>query len=63
MTAVHSREAGATAARHAALVYFAKPSTLDEFMGLGSIVRNLLQQNRPAAGRQNQMTQTARKKE
>ncbi|HLJ12905.1 MAG TPA: response regulator [Bryobacteraceae bacterium] len=38
--------AGATeekATRHAAMVYFQKPSTLDGFMQLGSIVRNVLQ--------------------
>jgi DNA-binding response OmpR family regulator len=38
--------AGATekkATGHAAMVYFQKPSTLDGFMQLGSIVRNVLQ--------------------
>ena len=38
--------AGATeekATRHAAIVYFQKPSELDGFMQLGSIVRNVLQ--------------------
>jgi DNA-binding response OmpR family regulator len=45
--------AGATeekATRHAAIVYFQKSSTLDGFMQLGSIVRNVLQkQTRGAA--------------
>jgi len=39
--------AGATeekATRHAAMVYFQKPSTLDGFMQLGSIVRDVLQE-------------------
>jgi hypothetical protein len=31
------------ATRHAAMVYFQQPSTLDGFMQLGSIVRNVLQ--------------------
>jgi DNA-binding response OmpR family regulator len=31
------------ATRHAATVYFKKPLTLDEFMQLGSIVRNVLE--------------------
>ena len=31
------------ATRHAAMVYFQKPLTLDGFMQLGSIVRNVLQ--------------------
>jgi CheY-like chemotaxis protein len=31
------------ATRNAAMVYFKKPSTLDEFMQLGSIVRNVLE--------------------
>ncbi len=38
------------ATRHAAMVYFQKPLTLDGFMQLGSIVRNVLQkQTRGAA--------------
>jgi DNA-binding response OmpR family regulator len=45
--------AGATdekTTRHAAMVYFQKPSTLDGFMQLGSIVRNVLKkQTRGAA--------------
>jgi CheY-like chemotaxis protein len=31
------------ATRHPATIYFKKPSTLDEFMQLGSIVRNVLE--------------------
>jgi CheY-like chemotaxis protein len=33
------------ATRHPAMIYFKKPSTLDEFMQLGSIVRNVLEKN------------------
>ena len=43
MTALDSPMAEAAANRHAALVYFPKPSTFSEFMELGSIVRTLLQ--------------------
>jgi len=36
------------AAKHAALVFFQKPSTVDEYLRLGSIVQNLLRK-RPGA--------------
>ena len=45
MTALTSPMTEAAANRHAALVYFHKPSTFNEFMELGSIVRTLLQSN------------------
>jgi hypothetical protein len=36
------------AAKHAALVFFQKPSTVDEYLRLGSMVQNLLRK-RPGA--------------
>lgn len=39
----------AAAAKHAALQFFQKPSTLDEFLRLGSIVQNLLRKTIGAA--------------
>ena len=44
MTALES-SMGAIAARSPTMVYFPKPSTLDEFMGLGPIVEALLEQD------------------
>lgn len=38
------------ATRNAAIMYFKKPSTLDEFMKLGSIVRRVLEQGSPEDG-------------
>ena len=50
MTTLESSMGAATAARIPTMVYFPKPSTLDEFMELGSIVVALLEQNhRPGA--------------
>jgi DNA-binding response OmpR family regulator len=43
MSCVIAGAAEEKATRHAAIVYFEKPSTLDGFMQLGSIVRNVLQ--------------------
>ena len=45
MTALESRMGVATAARIPTMVYFPKPSTLDGFMELGSIVVALLEQD------------------
>jgi hypothetical protein len=39
-----------TAQRHAALHYFAKPSRLEDFMMLGSIVRDILTGTKGAPG-------------
>src|SRR5580704_16161152 len=45
MTAPETRMGAATAARIPTMVYFPKPSTLDGFMELGSIVVALLEQD------------------
>jgi CheY-like chemotaxis protein len=50
MTALDSRLVGDQAVGHAALVYFRKPSTLSEFMRLGSIVRQVLAGDKGRAG-------------
>jgi CheY-like chemotaxis protein len=46
ISAAHIEE---TAAKHAGLLFFQKPSTLDEYLRLGSIVRNLLPKRAGAA--------------
>ena len=43
MTSLNSSITGDKAAKNAALVYFTKPSALDEFLKRGSIVRSLLE--------------------
>jgi DNA-binding response OmpR family regulator len=45
MTALESNMGAANAARNPTMVYFPKPSTLDEFMELGPIVVALLEQD------------------
>jgi DNA-binding response OmpR family regulator len=42
MSGLMARATEEKATRHAAMLYFQKPSTLDGFMQLGSIVRNVL---------------------
>ena len=44
MTSVDSTRIEAKAARHAALFFFRKTSTLDEFLELGAVVRAILDQ-------------------
>jgi DNA-binding response OmpR family regulator len=43
MSGLASGAVEGTATRHAAMVYFKKPSTLNEFMQLGSIVQSVLE--------------------
>lgn len=62
MTAHASGMAEATAARHAAMVYFPKPSTPDEFMDLGSIVRSLLEHDRQPGAKEDASKETGRAK-
>ncbi len=50
MTSLDSSITGDKAAKNAALVYFTKPSTLDEFLKLGSIVRSVLEARSPDGG-------------
>jgi chemotaxis family two-component system response regulator Rcp1 len=45
MTALETRTGAATVAGIPAMVYFPKPSTVDEFMDLGSIVAALFEQD------------------
>lgn len=52
MTGFASSALPETGAGHAATVYFQKPSTLEEFMQLGSIVRRLLENNAATRRRQ-----------
>jgi hypothetical protein len=54
MTSHDSNALGQTATRHAAPVYFKKPTTFDDFMELGLIVRCV-----PASGRNSGDPETA----
>jgi DNA-binding NarL/FixJ family response regulator len=54
MTTHDSNALGQTAARHAAPVYCKKPTTFDDFMELGLIVRRI-----PAGGRNSGEPETA----
>ncbi len=49
MTSSASPQVRAQAERHAALHYFKKPSTLEEFMELGGIVRDILTSRSPGS--------------
>jgi CheY-like chemotaxis protein len=51
MTSSDADEDHATAEKHAALYYFRKPSTLDEFLRLGDIVSDLLTGSKAPAER------------
>jgi len=60
MTALESRMGVATAARIPTMVYFPKPSTLDGFMELGSIVVALLEQDHRPGETAETTTETSR---
>lgn len=49
MSGINTPHVAEVAAKHAALAFFQKPSTLDEYLRLGSIVRDLLQERIGAA--------------
>lgn len=49
MTGAHSTSIEEKAMKHAALSYFRKPSTLDGFLELGAIVRDILMKDRREA--------------
>ena len=60
MTALESSMGAATAARIPTMVYFPKPSTLDEFMELGPIVVALLEQDHRLGATAETTTETSR---
>jgi len=60
MTALESSMARATAVRSPTMVYFPKPSTLDEFMELGRIVVALLEQDHRLDATAETTTETSR---
>jgi CheY-like chemotaxis protein len=58
MTSSPATEFEKIAQKHAALYYFRKPSSLDEYMHLGNIVRNILENAKPSGGETDQTWST-----
>ena len=52
MTGLSSRSVKEKAIRHDAMLYFEKPSTLDEFLQLGSMIRRVFEQGTAKSGHQ-----------